>query len=116
MNYQAKIADIICMVAMTLDVHLHEIISRTRVRRVVDARHIAIRLSYDAVGGKVSLSNIGRAFAITNHSSVISSMRVSGNLIKYNKDFRDKYYRCRMAMAIDAGADNLEFLNKVPQY
>lgn len=66
-----------------------DIYSKSRKRNIVYARFTAISLIYNFCD-KLTCEYIGSLFN-QNHSNVIHARKTSGNLIKYDSDFREDY-------------------------
>lgn len=81
--------EIIEAVSLVLEVRYNDIIGATRLRTVVEARHIAIGLIAIA-NPEFTLKQIGKLFSNRHHATVIYSKENFADLYQYNAPFKNK--------------------------
>lgn len=82
------IDDIIDMVAELFDVEPHEVKQKTRKRKYLQPRQLAmavIRIKFP----KKSLKTIGTYFGGKDHTTVIHSFRVVSDMLEVDEDYQD---------------------------
>jgi len=89
-SIQAEIKDVAANVSKALYIPVERLRNGTRKREVVEARHIAMSISRD-VYKFGTLTSIGLYFGGRHHSTVIHACDLVSDLVKTDKDFKQKY-------------------------
>lgn len=88
-----QVTDIVCR---ELEVDYPKVFEKTRVRHIAEARQIAMYLCY--VNCNTTLKKVGRFFGGRDHSTVMHSMKVVGNHLQTEADFRHKFKQIELAL------------------
>lgn len=79
------VTDIVCK---RLNVNYEDVFKKTRLRKIAEARQIAMYLAYNY--SEMSLKQVGRFFN-RDHSTVLYAKDMVGGYIKFDVDFRRKF-------------------------
>ena len=84
--------ELLDLLAQETNVTTAQILGRSRLRPICDARHIIAGLLRES--GRYSSTFIGKSLG-RNHATILHSVKRCNNLVEVDKAFRTKYNRCK---------------------
>jgi chromosomal replication initiator protein len=81
-----------------LKLDVKKVISKSRVKKYAEARHMIADMLYCDTFIRPSLKDIGELFGNRDHTTIINSRKKISDWIFYDKEFRQKYKELHLAV------------------